>query len=192
MTLDYSVILPMTITVALSYGTRTLLTQESIYTMKLARRGHHIPAALQANLLHIRRARDVMEKPVVMVSSSDSLDVLARRSSEHTEVRWLIIAEDGHVAGVAPRDYALSAPETERRGWHSVADVMRHDFIFAREDETMDSIVARMHRPHAAVAIVLRKMGSPEYANDVTGIISWELVAELLEQTVDIFSESRK
>ncbi len=192
MTLDYSVILPMTITVALSYGTRTLLTRESIYTMKLARRDHHIPAALQANLLHIRRARDIMEKPAVMVSTSDSLDVLARRSSQYNEVRWFLVAEDGHVAGVAPRDYALSAPETERRGWHSVADVMRRDFIYAQEDETMDSIVARLHRSHTALAIVIKKPGSPPYVEDVTGIITWELVAELLEQTVEIFSEARE
>ena len=190
MTLDYTVILPMTMTVALSYGTRTLLTRQSIYTMKLARRGHYIPAALQANLLHVRRALDVMEKPVVTVSSSDSLDILARCSAEHQDARWFLVVEDGHVAGVAPRDYALSAPETERRGWHSVADVMRRDFIVAREDETMDSIMARMHRPHAAVAVVLRQPRSVPSAVDVTGIITWERVAELLEEVVELFSEA--
>ncbi len=192
MTLDYSVILPMTMTVVLSYGTRTLLTRESIYTMKLARREHYIPAALQANLLHVRRARDIMEKPVVTISSSDSLDVLASRSVEHQHVRWFLVVDGGHIAGVAPRDYALSASETERRGWHSVADVMRRDFILAREKETMDSIVARMHRPHAAVAIVLRYPSSPPSAVDVRGIITWERVAELLEENVDLFSEARE
>jgi chloride channel protein, CIC family len=191
MTLDYSVIMPMTITVVLSYGTRMLLIRESIYTMKLARRDHHIPAALQANLLHARRAQDIMEKPVVTVSSSDSLDDLTRCSSEHPEVRWFLVVEDGHVAGVAPRDYALSASENERKGWHSVADMMRRDFIFARNNETMDSIVARMHRPHAAVAVVLRHPESTK-AIDVTGIITWERVAELLEETVELFSEARE
>ncbi len=192
MTLDYSVILPMTMTVVLSYGTRTLLTRESIYTMKLARREHYIPAALQANLLHVRRARDIMEKPLGTVSVSDSLDVLARRTAEHAEVGWFLVVEVGHVAGIVPGDYALSAPETERRGWHSVADVMRRDFIHARVDETMDSIVARMHRPHAAVALVLRYPGSPPSVGDVVGIISWERVAELLEETVELFSEARE
>jgi CIC family chloride channel protein len=192
MTLDYSVILPMTMTVVLSYGTRALLTRESIYTMKLARRDHYIPAALQANLLHVRQARDIMEKPVVAISSSDSLDVLTRRSAEHPEVRWFLVVDDGHVVGVAPKDYAQSATETVRRGWHSVADVMRRDFILAREKETLDSIVARMHRPHAAVAIVLRHPSSPPSATDVRGIITWERIAELLEENVDLFSETRE
>jgi CIC family chloride channel protein len=192
MTLDYSVILPMTITVALSYGTRTLLLRESIYTMKLARRDHYIPPALQANLLHVRRARDIMQTPVVTILSSDSLDVLALRSAENPDVRWFLVAEGGQVTGVASRDYALSASETERRGWHSVVDVMRRDFILARENETMDSIVARMHRPHSEAAVVLRRPGSPPYAVDVTGIITWERVAELLEEAVELFSEGRE
>jgi len=189
MTLDYSVIMPMTMTVALSYGTRTLLTPESIYTMKLARRDHYIPAALQANLLHVRRARDIMQTTVVMVPSSVSLDVLARRSTEHPDVRWFLVVDEGHVRGVAPRDYALSASDTERRGWHSVADVMRRDFIFVHEDETMGNILAHLHRAHAEVAIVLRQPGSTSSAVDVMGIITWYRVAELLEETVDLYSE---
>jgi CIC family chloride channel protein len=47
MTLDYSVIVPMAITVAVAYGIRRALCRESIYTMKLARRGHAIPDALR-------------------------------------------------------------------------------------------------------------------------------------------------
>jgi chloride channel protein, CIC family len=192
MTLDYSVILPMTLTVALSYGIRTRFTQQSIYTMKLAHRGHYIPAALQANLLHVRQARDLMEKAVVTISSADSLDVLAVRSAEKPDVRWFLVVEDGHVVGVAPKDYALSATETVRRGWHSVADVMRRDFILVREKETMDSVVARMHRQHTAVSVVFRRLASPPFVADVTGIITWERVAGLLEESVELFSEARE
>jgi len=46
MTLDYSVILPMLITVTLSYGVRWSLCRESIYTLKISRRGHHLPGAM--------------------------------------------------------------------------------------------------------------------------------------------------
>ncbi|MGB8342236.1 MAG: chloride channel protein [Chthoniobacterales bacterium] len=48
MTLDYNVIVPMIITVAISYGIRKALSPESIYTMKLARRDHYVPDALYA------------------------------------------------------------------------------------------------------------------------------------------------
>jgi CIC family chloride channel protein len=189
MTLDYSVILPMTITVALSYATRMLLTRESIYTMKLARRSHFIPAALQTNLLHVRQARDIMHAGVVIVSSTDSLETFARRSAETGDVPWFLVTADGHVEGVAPRDYAVSASEAERRAWHSIRDVMRRDFIFVYERDTMDLVVARLHRLHAAIAIVISEQGEAGPVADVVGFITWERVAELLEETVDLFSE---
>jgi CIC family chloride channel protein len=45
MTLDYGSIIPMIITVAISYGIRRLISRESFYTAKLARRKHSIPEA---------------------------------------------------------------------------------------------------------------------------------------------------
>ena len=56
MTLDYSVILPMTITVAISYGIRKMSVHESIYTQKLICSGHTIPDSLRASLIgEVRR-----------------------------------------------------------------------------------------------------------------------------------------
>jgi len=184
MTLDYSVILPMTMTVDLSYGTRTLLSRESIYQMKLSRRNRHIPAAPQANLCSMPGNHAISCR---RRWSSDSLEVLARRSEEYPDVRWFLVNKGGHIAGIAQRDYAMSVPDTELRGWHPVADVMQRDFIVAREEQTMDSIVVRMHRPHAAVVVTLSHQGSPDAA-DAVGIITWERVAELLEETVELFS----
>ncbi len=43
MTRDYNVIIPITITVAFSYGLRKALCSESIYTLKLVRRGRMRP-----------------------------------------------------------------------------------------------------------------------------------------------------
>ena len=57
MTRDYNVIIPMTITVALAYGLRTILCRESIYTMKLVLRGRPVPKALHANLGHAKRVK---------------------------------------------------------------------------------------------------------------------------------------
>ncbi len=89
MTLDYNVIVPMTITVAVSYGIRTMLSRDSIYTSKLTRRGHYMPAGLHANLHFVWRARDIMRPldgpvpaGVVAVRETDSLlEVLGRMRS---------------------------------------------------------------------------------------------------------------
>lgn len=60
MTRDYNVILPLTLTVTVSYGVRRLLIQDSIYTRKLTLRGEAVPDALRANVHFSRHARDVM------------------------------------------------------------------------------------------------------------------------------------
>lgn len=60
MTRDYNVIIPITITVALSYGIRRAFCPESIYTLKLVRRGRHAPWALHADLGQVQIARDLM------------------------------------------------------------------------------------------------------------------------------------
>jgi CIC family chloride channel protein len=60
MTLDYTVIIPMTLTVAISYGVRRSLIKDSIYTRKLTLRGESIPEALRADLQLARRAASIM------------------------------------------------------------------------------------------------------------------------------------
>jgi predicted transcriptional regulator len=98
------------------------------------------------------------------------------------------VVNDGRIAGVAPRDYAVAAPEIEQRGWHVVADIMRRDFVVVRDGDLMSAVVAKMHRPHAAIAVVTRKGGSTDVATDAVGIITWERVAEILEESLDFFT----
>ena len=57
MTRDYAIVLPMILAVAVALGVRRLLSRENIYTLKLARRGHAIPKALQANMFLVRRRK---------------------------------------------------------------------------------------------------------------------------------------
>jgi hypothetical protein len=68
----------------------------------------------------------------------------------------------------------------------------RRDFISACEDETMDSILARLHRSHAAVAPVFRQSGVVPSSSEVTGIITWEDIERLLEETFELSSEGGK
>ena len=56
MTRDYTVIIPMTLTVAISYGLRRSVIRDSIYTRKLVLRGDPVPESLRADLQFTRRA----------------------------------------------------------------------------------------------------------------------------------------
>jgi CIC family chloride channel protein len=60
MTLDYTVIVPLTLTVAISYGVRRSVIRDSIYTRKLTMRGEPVPETLRADFQFSRRADSIM------------------------------------------------------------------------------------------------------------------------------------
>lgn len=60
MTLEYTVIVPMTLTVAISYAVRRGLIEDSIYTRKLSLREESVPEAMRADVSFSRRAASIM------------------------------------------------------------------------------------------------------------------------------------
>lgn len=59
-TRNYTIILPIILTVAISHTTRARLTSETIYTLKLMRRGIIVPQGLQAAVSASRTAASIM------------------------------------------------------------------------------------------------------------------------------------
>lgn len=70
MTRDYSTILPIIITTVLAHMTRKAISEDSIYTLKLVRRGHVVPEGLQAAVHAAQRVQDIM---------TDSFRIVGRR-----------------------------------------------------------------------------------------------------------------
>ena len=71
-----------------------MLSRENIYTLKLARRDHTIPKALQANMFLVRKAKVVMERNVIVVPAdlgSQRVSAAARpryRHAAHRGRQW--------------------------------------------------------------------------------------------------------
>lgn len=115
MTLDYNVIIPMTLTVALSYGVRKALCRESIYTMKLTRRGHRIPEALQASTHELKRAADIMDTLVLALPDRTTLGEFAQVVSKHSAVSSFLVEDrNQRIVGVVSRDVALTTSDQAR------------------------------------------------------------------------------
>ena len=69
---------------------------------------------------------------------------------------------------------------------------MRHDFIFASEDENLANIVTRMHNPYAAVGVILRHGEKAAAIDAIVGIITWKHIAEVMRESDTLFSEYRE
>ena len=153
MTLDYNVIIPMTITVAISYGVRKLLQPESIYTLKLTRRGRLMPESLRADLQPTRLARDVMDTRFAPVSADTGLEALMSMAGEQPTPECFLVRGSEHVAGVLMRRSlpgALSGGDDKRR----VGEVPSDRFVVVSETAPVIEVLAHMRGQGANVALV--------------------------------------
>ena len=184
MTLDYSVVIPVTITVAISFGIRKLLCRESVYTLKLARRGHHIPEALHSNIHNLRRAEEIMDKRLTAISAGQTIWELAAKIVKEPEIQWFLVTQSEGLQGVLSRKTALEATLL-RTGAEPVAVVPSLAYIMVGKDTRFYSIMVRMGLASADAALVIQDdTVSPD---SVVGIIGEEQIAKTVSQDAELY-----
>jgi CIC family chloride channel protein len=187
MTLDYDVIIPMTITVALSYGVRMLLSRESIYTMKLVRRGHYMPEALQTNFYYQRRANAVMETHIATVPASSTVGELARTALEHKAIAFYLIQDHDKVIGVVAKE-AVPGALAEYGGTTTVREIANIKYATVTENATLFDVMTQMRANKASIVLV-GCCTEAVMAQDVNGIISSQQIIDAMKESVEPFSD---
>lgn len=188
MTLDYGVVLPMTVVVAVTYGVRRLLLKESIYTMKLVRRGHFMPEALQTNLHWVQRIGDVMQ-PATGVVAPDLPPEQIHLDDETPLGRPLVVARGGDVYGTIRPEWALSHRERVATA-ASAADLCTGRHIIATKDMTVLDLLVRFAETGADTAVVLGKRnvdGTDDAAVGVLGIVTKADLAEIIAKGMELY-----
>jgi len=99
MTQNISIIPPLMISCVISTLISTYLSRESIYTMKLARRGVDVRAQQDANVLRRLRVRDVMSPDAAQVPASARFDALLALVVQSPHVEFYVVDERGDLAG---------------------------------------------------------------------------------------------
>ena len=87
MSRDYAAILPIIITSVLSHMTRKAISEDSIYTLKLVRRGHVVPEGLQAAVHAAQRVKDVMTSDFRVITKQEPI-------TQYEGVTLLVAEED--------------------------------------------------------------------------------------------------
>ncbi len=190
MTLDYGIVMPMIIAVAISIGCRRVLSRENIYTIKLVARRHFIPKALHANMFLVRRAEDVMDKDVIVLPDTMRFDDFLKRPEPRGGLRHIVITHDDKIAGVLRVNTAL------RRGLEgaytgvSLGDVASRDFTIARSQDVMFAVIGRMWRRKSTMAVVVQGEGRIPRTKDIIGVISKEHVADSVAESIKNYAVS--
>jgi CIC family chloride channel protein len=185
MTLDYSAVLPLTVTVAAANSIRAVLSKETIYTLKLARRGHFMPNALRTDLNYLKSARSIMESPRAILPGSMPIDDLAGLDSS-AEGSSFLVEDRKSILGIVPGKKALKALASH--AGTTLGDLAEKKYILIQEKTRLFEIVRRMHAEEANVALVVPKGKSVDSTN-VLGVITRERIADLIEQSFLSYEE---
>ena len=183
MTLDYSIVMPMIVAVAMSIGVRRMLSRETIYTLKLVRRGQAIPKARHANMFLVRAASEVMDPDIEVLPVEASFDEYLRQPQHAGRLRHVVVTDkDGNIYGVIRVNTGLRRGLEATHTGVSLGDVASRNFIVVREDETAYDVIRRMWRRNSIMAVVVR-------GGQIAGVITKEHVADSVADSIKAYAE---
>ena len=187
MTRDYDIVMPMIVAVAVSVGVRRLLSGESIYSMKLFRRGHFIPKALHANMFLVRRAREVMDRDFALATAATGFDDFLSEPAHKGRLRHVVVHDGERITGVLRVNTSLRhAAEAAKPGARRLGDLATGNFIMVHDDEPIVDVIHRMWRTKASMALVIGQQGTAR-PQDVLGVITKEHVADCVAQSTSVY-----
>jgi CIC family chloride channel protein len=188
MTLDYSLVMPMIVAVAMSMGTRRILSRETIYSLKLLRRGRAIPKARHANMFLVRSARDVMDTDIQVLPAQASFDDYVRQPGHAGRLRHVVVTDEGRVFGVIRVNIGLRRGLEAAHTQLTLGEVASRNFTVVGEDDTAFDVIRRMWRREAIMAVVVRGRGIPR-AGDVAGVITKEHIADSVAESIKTYPQ---
>jgi len=143
MTADYRVILGLMVSCIIATLVAQRLRRESIYTIKLMRRGIDLQAGQEVNVLRQIRVRDVMQHDVETVPCGAPLAELFRRMVESSHYEFFTVDDQNELAGVISIDDLRRAlPHREQLAQLAIAeDIATSPVIYVRTEDTLDTVM---------------------------------------------------
>lgn len=176
MTQDYRVIIPLIIAVSVAYSTRRLLLTDTIYTLKLSRRGQHIPMAIQSQLYLARSALEFVDAPFMCLDATATLETtLAQRRQLHRTPHVVLLNEDALIGVVSAR--------TVRTAQQGVAvntplrELVDPRVVVVSASIQIFDLIAVMRSNQCRNAVMTHD-GKLTGAASVVGVVTWEDLVE--------------
>ncbi|MEJ2039513.1 MAG: chloride channel protein [Desulfosarcinaceae bacterium] len=182
MTLDYTVIIPMTITVALSHGIRQILSPESIYTLKLARRGHTLPNNFLSDFHLVRYVSDIMSRDIHLVSASTGVGDYARSMPDNMRNRDAVIEDSGSIIGTLGKARLLKNLTHQEAGL-TVGEIVEKDFIKVLPDTKVFEVIKLLYSEGATNALVVTDLQS-DSIDSLIGIVDKASIVDNMEDSL--------
>jgi CIC family chloride channel protein len=163
-TRNYSVMLPIILTVSIAHIVRVRLCKESIYTLKLARRGNHVPQGLQAAVSVRSDAKRIMSTDFKLVDISE-LEKWLDNYTPGKDPRYTLVTREGKIIGIAQEELLYLLRDEDP------AKVIDTKLNIATEQTRWPVLMRGMRANNTQTTIIMRTSGSLR-AEDIIGIIT--------------------
>ncbi len=154
MTADYSLILPLMIAVPTSFLVSSLIESESIYTMKLVRKGVRLRSEPHIEVLRTIKVNEIMTtKPTTLtreMTLSDVFDVIDR--THHT--KFPVTDSENNVLGILIAENLFRDPKEDGQDY-TVGELMNPDFLHLSPETTIDGALQAMIKRDEGHAVIV-------------------------------------
>lgn len=154
MTGDYSMILPLMISVSASFLVASSIEEESIYTLKLARRGMNVHRALYIGALKEANAGHVMTTNPTKLSPEMTVSEVLKIVDETQHTKFPVVDQNDVILGALITEDLFSGPEGGCQDCR-VRDFMKTDFLRILPTTPMDTVLHEMLEREEGHAVVV-------------------------------------
>lgn len=157
MTNDYRVILPLMISCVIATLLSTRLQKESIYTIKLVRRGIDIFKGRDVNVMRSIKVRDVVQRQVQTIPASTPFRSLMKLMLESPQEQIIVHDKLGRLAGVITLSDLRQAMQDEEFLADLVVahDLLKSDVLTITEADSLDEAMRLFGREDVSLLPVV-------------------------------------
>ena len=160
---DYTIILPLMVAIVAAAGLSSLLSKDTIYTLKLRRRGIDIMRGRGANLMQVLRVRDAMQPVPDPLAVDAPLNEIVDRFAQRDVEAVPVVDADGSYRGV------VTAAEVEAAMRDNALDVTAGDLADmpapVSPEVTLEAALSQLVQQSRSTLIVI--------APDTTELLGW-------------------
>ena len=191
MTRDYHVIIPLIIAVSLAYAIRRWLLADSIYTLKLTRRGRVIPASFQSNLYLMRDALEMIQAPFLRLDADSRAEVLRDHVQPRHPMPHVVLVRKGRIVGVVTAETLRTRARTGS-GSIPLADLADGHYTVLDDSTQVVDLIGRLRAEASRVAVLVHGDTDPVDPDSVVGIVSWGDVMQNANLPVNLHRMRRR
>ncbi|NOG53613.1 MAG: chloride channel protein [Planctomycetes bacterium] len=181
---DYKVILPIMLAAVLSTIVAQLLLPDSIYTIKVRRKGIRVGQLSDLTVLRRISVDRVPLAPPITVLPSDPAQELIRLAEMHDAVDFIVVDEQQHYLGMVTADDLRTALlQIEALPLLVVEELMRTDLPTTTPDETLDIVMDKFSEHDAASVAVVKGTTQPVVIGRLTRSRMMRQYHHALDQT---------